>query len=209
MSLELNNINTKNFSRQPYKGQGIYKAPGGGVEPVDVVNYYQNNTYNLYADNITINGSLFNSFIAPFSKTLDTVYFFNRSAAGTHYPVQISLYNNPDPELDSVTWTKQGQSGNISMTTNGLKVLSGVNLPVIQGQQYNLGIHRAASGGTTTPLVLGRTSAFNNVFANVSGSNFADTTPASFTTVLSANTVAGLTAGGSISNTYWFYLGFI
>lgn len=208
MTLNNNEIVSKNFSRQPYKGQGIYKTPGG-ITPALVPNYYQNNAYTMYDNVITVSGSVFASFLSPVTTTLNEIYFINRNAAGTHYPVQASLYRNPTPTVDSSTWTKIGQSGNVAMTTNGLKIITGINLPIVQGYQYSIGIHRASSGGSTTPQIIGRTAGYNNVFANLSGSDLANATPASYTTVVSTNTVAGLTAGTSVSASFWFYCGFI
>lgn len=208
--MSMNQINdlTKNFSRQIYKGQGIYKS-SGSVGPTTTPNAYEDYSYNPFSDNITISGTQLTSFISPFTKTISKVYFFSRSSAGTHYPVQIVLYENPNPENNAPTWTKKGQSADIAMTTDGLKILSSVGLGVVQGYQYFLGVCKNGSGGgSTTPLVLGRLSGFNNVFSSIASSDLAAATPATFTTNVSSNTVAGWTAGTSSSGTWYFRLVF-
>lgn len=199
---------TKNFTRQPYKGQGIYKTPGA-ITPSKIYNYYQNIGLSQLNDNLSIGGSRLCSWISPVTATIDKILIFNRNSAGTHYPIQLSLYETPDPSLNALTYTKKGQSGDITMTTDGVKILTNANLPVVQGYGYFVGAHRKNTGGTTTPLMVGRSSGFNNVFGNISGSDLSNATPASFTTTISSNTVAGWTGGTATADSIWFLLFYV
>ena len=198
----MNNNNTivsKNFTRQPYKGQGIYKT-SGGISPSAVGNVQETYPYNPFADTITVSGTRLTSFLSSFTGKISKIYIINRNAAGTHFPVQISVYQNPTPEANASTWTKLAQTGDIAMTTDGLKVASGLSISIVQGYQYYIGISRnGAGGGTTSPTLHGRNGGYNNVFSSIDSSDLSAATPATFTTNITANTVAGWTAGTATS----------
>lgn len=197
-----NNV-LKNFSRQIYKGFGMYKGYSA-ITPVSSVNYLESFGESNFDGSATISGTVGTFVIAPFTKTINTVFFFNRNSAGTHYPIQISIYETSTPTSNTPTFTKLAQSGNIACTSDGIKSLTGATVPIVQNYGYYFEFSRASSGGTTTPLLLAQPNGFNRVLGNMSSSDLASATPASFSINVSANTVGTWTAGTSVATCPWF-----
>lgn len=169
-------------------------------------NYIETIPKNPFSDAITISGMVGSLIISPFTKSISQVWFYVRGSVGTNYPVQVALYETATPLSNTPTYTKLAQSGDIATTSAGFKSLTGLNIPIVQGYGYFITICRSASGGTTTPTLQGRNSSFNAVSGNIAATNFADTTPANFSTNVSANTVGTWVGGTSSGGATWVAL---
>lgn len=177
-------------------------ASGGGTSSV---NSYQNNSLNAFGDSITISGTRGSTFISPFTLKINTIIFYNQNAAGTHVPVQISLYQTADPLVNGPTFTKLGQTGDIACVTNGFKAATGLSVQIYQGYYYYMCFSKSGSGGgSTTPTLSGRATGANYVASNMSASDLSTATPATFTMDINANTIAGWTAGTANASSTWF-----
>lgn len=203
------------YFRTLTQGSGITLTEGtdditiaSSVGPTNLVNYYQTHPLGVFGNSINVAGIIGTAFLMPFSGTLDTVTFFAQNAAGTHYPVNVCIFETNTPFAGSQTYTKIYQSGNVSMTTSGYKQASSIATAMVQGRGYFVVIIRAASGGTTTPIIVGRTGGFNRVSGNIASADVG-TAPASFTTDIAANTVSGLTTGTPSSDSLWALLQYV
>jgi hypothetical protein len=167
-------------------------------------NYIESYGLSNFDGSVTVSGTAGTFAISPFTKNITSLYFFNRNSAGTHYPIQVAIWQTTTPSSNTPTFTKLAQSGDIACTTDGIKSLSGVSVPIVQGYGYYFTFSRASGGGSTTPLVCAQANGFNRVLGNFAASDLANATPANFAINVSANTIGTWTGGTSSAGCPWF-----
>lgn len=167
-------------------------------------NYIESYGLSNFDGTVTVSGTAGTFAISPFSKTITSLFFFNRNSAGTHYPIQVSIYETSTPSSNTPTFTKLAQSGNVACTSDGIKSITGISVPIVQGYGYYFCFSRASSGGSTTPLICAQANGFNRVLGNFAATDLASATPASFSINVSANTIATWTGGTSSAGCPWF-----